>query len=107
MIPVALSTQRLVLDLPVPDDRDLVTEYCQDPVFETFMTLPWPYRPEHATFFLEAIVPQGWANDGADLVQPTSSILKRKRGAATLTIFVKPENGGSEVKMFTEGLAWE
>ena len=50
---------------------------------------------------------QGWEKDGVDLVQPTSSILKRKRGAATLTIFVKPENGGSEVKMFTEGLSWE
>jgi hypothetical protein len=50
---------------------------------------------------------QGWTNDGSDLVQPQSSILKRKRGEATLTIFVKPENGGSDVKMFTEGLAWD
>jgi hypothetical protein len=50
---------------------------------------------------------QGWANDGHDMVQPKSSILKRKRGEATLTIFVKPENGGSEVKMFTEGLSWD
>ena len=41
---------------------------------------------------------QGWTNDGMDLVQPKSSILKRKRGKATLTIFVKPENGGSEVR---------
>lgn len=50
---------------------------------------------------------QGWTNDGGDLVQPQSSILKRKRGNATLTIFVKPEGGGSEVKMFTEGLSWD
>jgi hypothetical protein len=50
---------------------------------------------------------QGWGNDGPDMVNPTSSILKRKRGEATLTIFVKPENGGSEVKMMTEGLSWE
>lgn len=50
---------------------------------------------------------QGWTNDGSDLVQPQSSILKRKRGDATLTIFVKPESGRSEVKMFTEGLSWE
>jgi hypothetical protein len=50
---------------------------------------------------------QGWTNDGRDLVQPQSSILKRKRGEAKLTIFVKPENGGSEVKMFTEGLSWD
>jgi hypothetical protein len=50
---------------------------------------------------------QGWAKDGSDLITPNSSILRRKRGEATLTIFVKPENGGSEVKMMTEGLSWE
>jgi hypothetical protein len=50
---------------------------------------------------------QGWSNDGSDLITPASSILKRKRGGAKLTIFVKPEGGGSEVKMFTEGLAWD
>jgi len=50
---------------------------------------------------------QGWANDGHDLITPNSSILKRKRGEAKLTIFVKPESGGSEVKMMTEGLSWD
>jgi len=50
---------------------------------------------------------QGWTNDGRDMVQPQSSILKRKRGQASLTIFVKPENGGSEVRMFTKGLSWD
>ena len=50
---------------------------------------------------------QGWAKDGPDMVQPQSSILKRKRGEANLTIFIKPSNGGSEVKMMTEGLSWE
>jgi hypothetical protein len=49
---------------------------------------------------------QGWTNDGPDMIQPQSSILKRKRGGATLTIFVKPNNGGSQVQMFTEGLNW-
>ena len=50
---------------------------------------------------------QGWSNDGPDMVNPKSSILKRKRGDAALTIFVKPENGGSEVKVMTEGLSWD
>jgi hypothetical protein len=49
---------------------------------------------------------QGWTNEGADLIQPQSSILKRKRGAAKLTIFVKPADGGSQVQVFTEGLVW-
>jgi hypothetical protein len=50
---------------------------------------------------------QGWTKEGNDLITPASSILKRKRGEASLTIFVKPEGGGSEVKIFTEGLAWD
>ena len=50
---------------------------------------------------------QGWTSDGPDMVNPQSSILKRKRGGAGLTIFVKPEGSGSEVKMMTEGLDWE
>jgi hypothetical protein len=50
---------------------------------------------------------QGWANDGSDMVNPQSSILKRKRAGASLTIFVKPADGGSQVQMFTEGLSWE
>jgi hypothetical protein len=50
---------------------------------------------------------QGWTKQGSDLVTPASAILKRKRGDAGLTIFVKPESGGSEVKMMTEGLTWD
>jgi hypothetical protein len=48
---------------------------------------------------------QGWTKDGGDLIQSQNSILKRKRGEAELTIFVKPEKGGSEVKIFTAGLS--
>jgi hypothetical protein len=50
---------------------------------------------------------QGWAKDGSDLITANSSILKRKRGPASLTIFVKPDNGGSEIKMMTKGLSWD
>jgi hypothetical protein len=50
---------------------------------------------------------QGWTKEGSDLITPASLILKRKRGDATLTIFVKPEGGGTEVKIFTEGLDWD
>ncbi|MEO8044738.1 MAG: hypothetical protein ABI674_07515 [Spartobacteria bacterium] len=54
-----------------------------------------------------ALKAQGWENDGMDMVNPASSILKRKRGEAALTIFVKPDASGSEVKMMTEGLSWD
>lgn len=63
MEPVRLATDRLVLDQPVADDIDLVTEYCQDPVFERFMTLPWPYRRGDAEFFVTEFVPHGWRSD--------------------------------------------
>ncbi|HEY3660282.1 MAG TPA: hypothetical protein VGK91_03545 [Candidatus Udaeobacter sp.] len=50
---------------------------------------------------------QGWTKEGSDLITPNSSILKRKRGDAELTIFVKPESGGSKIQVMTEGLAWD
>jgi hypothetical protein len=50
---------------------------------------------------------QGWTKESSDLITPASAILKRKRGDAELAIFVKPEGGGSEVKMMTDGLAWD
>ena len=50
---------------------------------------------------------QSWTKEGSDLVMAASSILKRKRGGADLTIFVHPENGGSKVQIMTEGLSWD
>ncbi|PYJ08420.1 MAG: hypothetical protein DMF06_12820 [Verrucomicrobia bacterium] len=50
---------------------------------------------------------QGWTKEGIDLSTEASTILKRKREGATLTIFVKPFGTGTEVKIMTEGLAWE
>jgi len=50
---------------------------------------------------------QGWTKQDSDLITPASAILKRKLRDAELTIFVKPEGGGSEVKKMTEGLAWD
>jgi hypothetical protein len=49
---------------------------------------------------------QGWKTDGRDLVG-VSAILKRTRGDASLTIFVKPAGSGSTVSVMTKGLAWE
>jgi RimJ/RimL family protein N-acetyltransferase len=58
----ALTTERMILDQPTSDDIDEITEYCQDPVFEKFLTLPWPYKRSHARYFVEQYVPKGWAN---------------------------------------------
>ncbi|MCU1406455.1 MAG: family N-acetyltransferase [Glaciihabitans sp.] len=63
MKPVVLETARLRLDTPVAADRTRVVEYCQDPVFERFLTLPWPYTEKDARYFLERLVPKGWEHN--------------------------------------------
>lgn len=72
----AIETARLRLDLPVPSDAPAVAEYCQDPLFERFMSLPWPYERRHADFFLSRLVPGGWLS-GAE---PTWAIREREGG---------------------------
>lgn len=42
------------------DDVDAIARACQDPVFEGFMTLPWPYQRRDAEFFVNEYVPRGW-----------------------------------------------
>jgi RimJ/RimL family protein N-acetyltransferase len=63
MIPVVLRTERLVLDQPTEADVPLIAEYCQDPLFERYLTTPWPYREEHAREFVHEFVPNRWAED--------------------------------------------
>lgn len=63
MEPALLRTDRLELDQPVSADIDAITEYCQDPLFEEYMTLPWPYHRGDAQYFVETFVPVGWASD--------------------------------------------
>jgi hypothetical protein len=57
--------------------------------------------------FSKKLAGQGRKSDGADLITPKSAILKRNRGEASLTIFVKPADKGSQVTIMTEGLDWE
>jgi RimJ/RimL family protein N-acetyltransferase len=63
MKPVVLETARLRLDSPVAADEARIFEYCQDPLFERYLTVPWPYTPAHARYFIERFVPGCWAND--------------------------------------------
>jgi len=63
MIPVVLRGARLVLDQPGAADVDVITSYCQDPLFERYLTTPWPYLREHAEGFVLTHVPAGWESD--------------------------------------------
>ena len=60
MEPFVLRTERLVLDQPAASDVDDITAYCTDPVFEGFMTTPWPYERAHAEYFVNDYVRTGW-----------------------------------------------
>lgn len=62
MIPPSLVTERLVLDQLGPADVDPIAGFCTDPLFERYLTTPWPYLRAHAVGFVESHVPQGWAS---------------------------------------------
>ncbi|RZS67972.1 RimJ/RimL family protein N-acetyltransferase [Agromyces ramosus] len=62
MRPVAIRTARLVLDEPTLADADRVAEYCRDPLFERYLTTPWPYSRADAEAFLGVFVPESWAS---------------------------------------------
>lgn len=63
MQPFSISTERLLLDQPAAGDIDIITTYCSDPLFEKFMTTPWPYGREHADWFVSNHAPNGWLTD--------------------------------------------
>ncbi|WP_449349559.1 GNAT family N-acetyltransferase [Streptomyces shaanxiensis] len=63
MDPVTLTTDRLLLRSPGPQDTATVLAAVQDPDILRWTTIPSPYLPEHAQGFTEQLVPQGWAND--------------------------------------------
>ncbi len=63
MTPFVLRTARVVLDHPTSADVDDIARYCSDPVFERFLTIPWPYTRADAVSFIDDFVPTGWADD--------------------------------------------
>ncbi|MGO4105149.1 GNAT family N-acetyltransferase [Leifsonia sp. YAF41] len=63
MQPVSLSSPLLVLDQPVLADATLMFEFCQDPVFERFLTVPWPYNASDAETFISRYIPGAWKSD--------------------------------------------
>jgi len=81
VIPVVLRTERLVLEVPVPSDAELITQYCQDPLFEQVLTTPWPYTRADADAFLGEHVPVSWAN-GSELTWA----LRRTEGGPLLGV---------------------
>ncbi|MET8446923.1 GNAT family protein [Streptomyces sp. NPDC005209] len=64
MEPVTLTTARLLLRAPGPQDTDAVHAAAQDPDLQRWISqFPSPYLYEHAQSFTEQMVPDGWAAD--------------------------------------------
>lgn len=92
-----------VKDLPLPKDASDV-EYKK---LVEHMSFQSKISVQQLTEeFAKRLAAQGWESDGKDLITPKSSILKRTRNAASLTIFVKPAGTGSKVTIMSKGLNW-
>ncbi|MEU3983700.1 GNAT family N-acetyltransferase [Streptomyces sp. NPDC026672] len=64
MEPVTLTTRRLLLRSPGPQDADAVHAAAQDPDLQRWISqFPSPYLREHAESFTEQVVPDGWTNN--------------------------------------------
>ncbi|GAA4179986.1 GNAT family N-acetyltransferase [Gryllotalpicola koreensis] len=63
MQPVLLTTTRLSLSVPTAADVEAMTGYCQDPDLTRYVPVPVPYTEDSARFFIEKLIPAGWASD--------------------------------------------
>ncbi|CAN5349739.1 GNAT family N-acetyltransferase [soil metagenome] len=63
MLPQAVRSARLLLNAPGEADIEAIAEYCRDPLFERFLTTPWPYTRRDAEYFVRDFVPGGWKSD--------------------------------------------
>lgn len=87
MEPFSLTAGELVLDSLTDADIPLITEYCQDPLFEHYLTVPWPYTEADAAFFVSEIAHGGWAR-GDDLIWAI-----RREGAFLGVVSVRAGSG--------------
>ncbi len=62
MKPVELRSSRLLLSVPTFEDVDAIVAYCQDPLFERYLTTPWPYTRDDGLGFVDR-APGTWATD--------------------------------------------
>src|SRR5690625_909628 len=60
MQPFELRGPGVLLATTTLADVDRVTELCQDPEIQRWVTIPVPYRQEHAVGFVTEAVPSGW-----------------------------------------------
>lgn len=60
MEPFLVTTPTIALTELRRDDAAAVAEYCSEPVFEPFMSTPWPYTLADAAAFVGEYAPTAW-----------------------------------------------
>ena len=58
-----------------------------------------------ANYLAQQFKTQGWTS-GKDLIREKSAIMKRTKGDATLSIFVRPAESATSVQIISKGLSW-
>lgn len=66
MLPIDLTTDRLVLSIPTAADVDAITAACQDPEIPRWTTVPSPYSRADAVDFVDLVA--GWWERGEETV---------------------------------------
>jgi hypothetical protein len=59
-----------------------------------------------ANYLVQQFNAQGWTTASKDLIRAKSAIMKRTKGDATLSIFVRPTEGVTSVQIISKGLSW-
>lgn len=101
MTPSSLTTERLILDELVETDIDDIIRYCQDPVFEHYLSVPWPYTRADAEFFVRDFAPCSRA-DGSEHVwairegsgEPLLGVVSIRRPSSDLGFWLGAEHRG-------------
>lgn len=99
MEPITLTTERLLLRTFTADDTDAVYQACQDPDIQRWTTVPSPYARQHATEFIEQMVPDGWRNN----TMCTFAVLPREGGPlmASIAVTLRTLSGTWEIGFWT------
>lgn len=66
--PFAVPGKGITLEVPTPADAPAIAAACQDPEIQKFTTVPVPYGPEHAEYFVNELTRQLWDEGGANWI---------------------------------------
>lgn len=91
-------------DLPIPEDANGV-EY--DDFFERIEFQSATALDDLAKFYVTKLDPQKWTKSGEDVITASTVQLQRTSGKATVTVVIRKEDDGNQVKISTKGMVWD